>query len=283
MYQRIAVLLLTVCLSILPVLASACTLFAAQGSGWVENGGTLIAKNRDWTPEPQSVELMTPNSGYRYYGLFSLASGKPSLRAGINEQGLVVVTATAGSIPRAVRTAAPKHAGTLPHLLTHAATVEEALQDPSLFLGPSYFMLGDKHEIAYVEIGLEGRVSITRQQNGTLAHTNHYINTDMLDFNPSTLAASSDHRYRRISELLSSTPHPFTLNDFITFSEDRTAGPDNSIWRQGATSRTQTLAAFIAYLPAQGQPELYLKYRPQPADQGQETTLRLSFAAMFAQ
>ena len=71
-----------------PVLA--CTLFAAVGPERVQGGGTLIAKNRDWRPQPQELRLVTKGT-YRYYGIFAGDEGKrKQLKGGVNEKGLAV-------------------------------------------------------------------------------------------------------------------------------------------------------------------------------------------------
>ena len=76
----------------------ACTLFAANGSV-VDDGGTLLVKNRDWEPnQHQVIKFVPAKDGYSYFGLY--AEGTPAgMKAGINEKGLVVISATAGSIP----------------------------------------------------------------------------------------------------------------------------------------------------------------------------------------
>ena len=76
----------------------ACTLFAANGSV-VDDGGTLIVKNRDWEPNQHQVIKFVPSKdGYSYFGLYAEGTAA-GMKAGINEKGLTVVSATAGSIP----------------------------------------------------------------------------------------------------------------------------------------------------------------------------------------
>lgn len=72
--------------------------------------------------------------------------------------------------------------------------------------------------------------------------------------------ASSTKRSARIEELLKNPGSPYTVDDFIRFSEDKTAGADNSIWRTGsAPHKTRTLATWVVSIPASGSPRLYLK------------------------
>jgi hypothetical protein len=51
-----------------------------------------------------------------------------------------------------------------------------------------------------------------------------------------------------------------TLEDFIAFSQDRNAGPDDSIWRTGGTpERERTLASWIVSLPKDVPPEIFIR------------------------
>ncbi len=273
MIRKIIVVL---CLSLainFPV--SACTLFAANGEEWVTGGGSLLAKNRDWTPTVQDVKLVRNNTGYSYYGLFA-----PDVKAGINEKGLVVLSASASSIPKSQRSSLEYFRGLNKYLLSNFATVDEALQDMSIFFGPRFIMLGDKNKVAYVEIGPEGQ-SVTIKENGILAHTNHYLDDTMLSANVK-MPTSSAARYSRINELMSEENRPYDLDKFILFSHDKHAGKSNSIWRDGYSSTgTQTLGVFIVHLPKDGSPTIYVKVRKNPDQQGQEDVYRLSFDDIF--
>lgn len=73
--------------------------------------------------------------------------------------------------------------------------------------------------------------------------------------------------YRYFGLFLENIRHPFSMNDFITLSEDQADGPDNSIWRIGSSpQKERTLATFIVQLPLSGSPLLYIKV----ANPGQE-------------
>jgi len=55
-----------------------------------------VVKNRDWWPDHRhEIKRVTPKPGFRYYGLFATGNDEPGLKAGVNEKGLVVVSATA--------------------------------------------------------------------------------------------------------------------------------------------------------------------------------------------
>ncbi|MEN6568169.1 MAG: carcinine hydrolase/isopenicillin-N N-acyltransferase family protein [Veillonellales bacterium] len=238
--------------------AQACTLWAANGSA-VAGGGSILVKNRDWVPNQNEVlKLVIPESGYRYFGLY--ADGKYSgMKAGINENGLVVVSATVGSIPSEERRAMPHASGILIKLLKECRSVDDALTRTDLFFGPEFLMLADKNKIATIEIGPEGHFSISSKQNVATYHTNHYVDASMLEFNE-TVGESSQTRYERIGQLLDSVPEPYDLDTFISFSNDRNDGPDNSIFRIGSTpAKTRTMAVWAVQVPKFGSPEVYVR------------------------
>ncbi|KYZ75103.1 hypothetical protein AXX12_13060 [Anaerosporomusa subterranea] len=241
----------------LPVNVQACTLWAAAGDA-VEGGGTLLVKNRDWPPNhQQQLRLVNPSKGYRYFGLFATGA-EPGLKAGINEQGLTVVSATASSIPWVERKQMMKGKAALPELLKSCATVDEALLRTDLFVNAHFLMLADKKQVAYVEIGPEGKYATRTETRGRLAHTNHYVESDMLWANRK-VGSSSQTRYDRISSLLDEVK-AFSLADFISFSQDQVAGPDNSIWRTGGNPKAaRTLATWIVYLPVEGDALVYVR------------------------
>ena len=64
--------------------------------------------------------------------------------------------------------------------------------------------------------------------------------------------SSSRARLARIDELLAAHACPFSLEEFKRFSRDRQAGPDNSLFRTGA--KTRTIAVFLARIPKNGAP-----------------------------
>ena len=67
-------------------------------------------------------------------------------------------------------------------------------------------------------------------------------------------------RLKRIQHLIARQTSPFTLDDFITFSNDRNGGSEGALWRAPGTSDTiRTLASWIIYIPPDGPPILYVK------------------------
>lgn len=255
----------------------ACTLWAANGS-FVEGGGSLIVKNRDWSPQRQTVRLVSPSQGYRYFGLFVIDGDSKGLKAGINEKGLVAVTASASSIPRKERKQMP-YIPALRHLLNECSSVDEAIAKTEFFVGPQTLLLADKDNIAAIEIGPEGRYAITVKKNEAIYHTNHYVDQSLKEFNRA-IGASSQMRYSRIGELLSDSARPYNLDTFLTFSSDQNDGPDNSIFRTGSTPKKErTLAVWAVSIPLDKSPELYIKIM-NPGEE--ERVMRLSADDVFA-
>jgi len=255
--------------------SEACTLWGAAGDG-VAGGGTLTAKNRDWTPtQRHELVVLQPAAGYRSVVLTALGGDEPGAKAGVNEKGLAIVSATASQFPKAERKSIPHKTALIRHFLSTCASVAEVLQQLDRMRRPVFYLVADRREIAVIEVAPDGLRSVSRESSGTLHHTNHYCAVE-----PKGLArqpsASSRQRYARIGELLNTAPRPFSIEEFIRFSEDRNAGPDNSIWRTGSDpDRQRTLAAWLVAIPASGSPQLYLK----TADPGQaEQTCRLSVA-----
>lgn len=261
------------------MVSDACTLYAAQGN-IVESGGAIIAKVRDFKPEPQELRI-NKKGKYAFWGLYAGENlEKMIVKAGVNEKGLVAVTATAGSIPSKERKSY-KSAPCIRRMLQNHTTVEDALKDASLYLGPKYVMLADSREIACVEIGVNGETSIERKRNGVLTHTNFYLAPIFSELNKK-ISSSASVRYLRINELLEDAKKPYTLEDFICFSEDRNAGPDTSIWRDGSSATiTQTLAAFIVELKQDGDFKVWIKYRPEVSDKGKECVVEMTKATIF--
>jgi isopenicillin-N N-acyltransferase like protein len=237
----------------------ACTLWGGAG-GRVSGGGTLICKNRDWAPgQRQILELVTPEKGYRYFALRVVHPKGNENKAAINEKGLVVVTATVGSIPSSERKKLGKNHLLTSSIMEQCATVEEVLQHSDWFKAPLFLMIADRQTLAIIEIGPRGAFAVKKTTEEMLFHTNHYLDPEMQKFN-AKIKDSSATRFCRIQELLDEKKGNYTLGDFATMSRDSVAGPDNSIWRTGSTpTSTRTLATWIVYQPIQGIPRLFVR------------------------
>ena len=230
----------------------ACTLWSA--SGQAAGGGTLLAKNRDYSPDSYGRLVLTrPDNGMAYLGYLAQVKGRERLVAGVNEAGLAVVSASASSIPKAERLAPSAVKALLARILTQATSVDEVLSRQDWFAGhsPVMYMLADGRKAAWVEVGADGRMAWREADKDTLAHTNHFLSPDLAGQN--VKAGQSSHtRLDRITALLAGQK-TFTLEDFERFSSDRNAGPDNSIFRAGSTPHsTRTMARFMVRdLPGQ--------------------------------
>ncbi|MCE5244047.1 MAG: carcinine hydrolase/isopenicillin-N N-acyltransferase family protein [Syntrophobacteraceae bacterium] len=253
------ILILLLLLEAFPVGASACTCWSAAGERAL-GGGTILAKNRDWEPQRDELKVVAPPGGLRYVALVAIPDGgKRRVVAGVNEKGLAVVSLSASSVPKKDRTIGA--GGLNEKLLAGFDSVDAALGRKELLSAhrPAFLMLADGKRIAEVEIAPRGDVAVRVTDNGTLCHTNHYLDPKLVWAN-SKIGKSSARRLDRIRELVGGHPSPFGMEDFIAFSDDRHDGPDESIWRTGSTpEKTRTLAGWIVAVPRNGVPSLYVK------------------------
>ena len=241
-----------------------CTLWTAVGSDEQARRVVFLAKNRDWTPDhSQELRLVRGGKGHEYLGLYALGGAEPGLKAGINRQGLAIVSASASSIPRRQRELAPGERGLMRRLLASCASVEEVAQAEHLFARarPQFLLAADRQKAVVVEIAGNGKYHIDQSSASFAAHTNHFLHPALAGANRK-IGASSRQRLATIKALLEQTPQPLTLDTMVTMSEDRSHGPNHSILRSGAQPDDErTLATWIVALPSGGDPTLYLKLR----------------------
>jgi hypothetical protein len=234
---------------------NACTLWAAAGED--ASGGTIISKNRDWKPDhTQVLKLHRDRKGYAYFGLYAEGNNDPGLKEGVNERGLTVVSATVGAVPKATREAESGKGKLSGALLAGYASCDEVLADQKkLFANrrPTFLMMADRRKILMLEVGLRGRYDVKVIESGAYAHSNHYLEPSLAEFNL-RIGTSSAARLVRISHLLATSPKPFDTASFAAMSKDQHDGPDNSLWRTGQGSRT--LSSWIVETAAQGAPKL---------------------------
>jgi len=244
----------------------ACTLWAATGSG-TATGETILAKNRDWKPgQHHALRQVRPREGYSYVGLFAFGEDSQGLKAGVNEKGLAVVTATASVIPKSDRRADGGDPISSHEILTSFATVDEVLAQKDRFLRSSYYMVADAEKVAVFEGAPDGKTAVRIIDNGFIAQTNHYVSPELRWFNDRA-SKSSKTRYERIINLLSARQGKLTIENFVAFSVDQSAGPDDSIFRTGSDSRkSRTVATWIIAIPKNGSPELYVKMKDPGED-----------------
>lgn len=241
----------------------------------------MVSKNRDWEPDHQQhLKIVQPAKGYRYLGLFAEGGADSGLKAGINDQGLAVVSASASSIPKRIRETQPETAGIMRKLLAGFSSVDELLAQKEIFAKThaEFLIVSDHSKIAVVEVGLEGSYAVSICENRTVTHTNHFCEKTLTHFNEQQ-GESSQVRYKRIQDLLTQKSPPYTLEDFKTMSTDRNAGPNNSIWRTGSSpKKTRTLATWISAIPREGSPTLYVKIaNPDSAPREYTFELKESF------
>jgi hypothetical protein len=233
----------------------ACTLYGAIGPP-AEGGGVLVGKNRDLPREEEQVLVReAPPSGPAFLGLASRNSGR--ITAGVNDKGLVIVNASAGSVEDRAR----KHIR-LEKILNRAGSVKGALR---LFRqegikSPIHYLLADPFHLALLEVFSPERHEVKVITEGVLTHTNHYLLPSMESFN-GKITDSSLLRLERIRRL---TKHPpFSPEQFMDFSRDHGNGPGgNSVCRHplpGKKSSRVTVSAMVVRLDPQKSPEIWVR------------------------
>lgn len=262
-----------------PLSALACTLWGAAGED--AGGGTLISKNRDWQPDHQQlIKLVRPKSGFAYVGLIAEGNGDPGLKAGVNEKGLTIVSASS-NVPDKLREAQTEMRGVMRTIMANYASVDAVLLDAQALFGqanPNYYLISDRSKVLTVEVGLGGKFTTKLTERGVTSHTNHYTDPALAEFTSFKTAASSGARLARIDALLESAPRPLSAAQFARMSRDQVAGPNNSLWRTGTGKNTQTLASWIVQTPADGAPRLHLVIaNPGAAEYTKELLLDAAF------
>lgn len=255
------ILLLAVFILICSLPVSACTLW-----GSVEKDkGTIFAKNRDWAYKDSTlIKKFQPKKGYRYFGIFGEKDGKSTgVKAGINEKGLVVLSATASSLPKKERIYRGKDKIAINgYVLSHYSTVDEVLKNEGIFsrCNPAFIVVGDRNKAVIVEIAPGGKYSYKTVKSGVFYHANHYFQEPGFDKFNRKPAESSRVRLKRIGSLLGRKAEGWTPEDFIEISKNEEDGPDNSLWRKGSSPKeSRTLATFIAEIPEKGSPVVYIR------------------------
>jgi isopenicillin-N N-acyltransferase like protein len=235
--------------------ALACTLFGAAGSA-VEGGGVLVGKNRDLPlEEEQIVVRRTPRVGPAFMGIASRKSGR--ITAGVNDKGLVIVTASAGSVADRTR----KHLR-LEEILERVTSVEGALRvlRQAGMISPIHYLLADPGRLAVLEV-FDGEHHAVREiADGVLTHTNHYLLPSMSSFN-GKIGRSSRLRLERIRKLMSRPP--FSPETFMAFSRDHGSGPGgDSLCRHplpGKKTANVTVSAWVVRIDPRHPPDIRVR------------------------
>lgn len=223
---------------------SPCTLFGAIGDS-VNGGEVLIGKTRDRPNKSEQAFIeVSPPKGFRYRGI--AVKGTKRVTSGINEKGLVVVSAAASSFEKEDKITS------VGKILSRTSAVDEVivLVKKGEVHGPIFYLVGDIHQLALIEVIDGQRHAIRTKENGVLCHTNHFVLKDMEKLNRK-IGTSSQFRLNRIEELLKGGP--FNHDQFVIFAQDHFNGPgNNSICRHfeaGIRSSEQTVSAAVYYLP----------------------------------
>lgn len=260
----------------LPLHTQACTLWGAAGADAAD--GTILSKNRDWKPDhQQSLKLVRPAQGYAYFGLYAEGNDEPGLKAGVNEKGLSIVSASS-NISAALREGQSGKRGIMTDILRRFASIDALLPMADRIFAASranFFMIADAHKLLVAEVGLNGRFRYKVIDQGATAHTNHYLDDALAGQFEDKPGRSSATRLARVTELLAQAPRPLTAEQFAQISRDHHDGPNNSLWRNGTE---HTLASWIISHPKNGAPLLRVVLDNPGQDESiQEFTLDEAF------
>lgn len=233
----------------------ACTLYAAAGDV-VGGGGTLLAKNRDWRPDHvQAFALHASQGGYRFAALEVTGGVNKGPKAGVNERGLSVVTASPPPYVKSLEE--HRYLGAVRYILSHYGSVKEALaglERQEWAMGSGFILLADSEEVANVAFALQGVHQVERTRNGVLSQTNHYQGEAFQGLNGQAELHSSRSRLAKIRALLIDAERAYTAEDF------RAWGREPVLWRVGKTpTGTRTLAQWVIRLQPDGNGELWLR------------------------
>lgn len=256
---------------------NACSIFAATGD-IVEGGGSLISKTEDLNFDYVHTLFKGTSSGYPYYILTCKDSnGQGYDRFGINKYGLAIAGAGASQVKNAGGEIKGKY--DRDKILRTCKNVPEALAAfPECFTKPGHLMIADSKEIACIEVGLNGKMSIKRSLNGYLAHTNHYLDTSIVNGINLTLSkkSTSVQRLNRINELLSTTQKPLKLSDFIDFIND-----PNVTQNGKAPGSEETVARMAIDIRSSDDFRVYFQYKPNAHHEGDDVVVELTKKDIF--
>ena len=239
----------------------ACTTYAVLGDQ-VEEGGVLIAKNRD--NPPQGYEAIRYHQAENvdeiaYVALnYSETDGPnkkvlPYISAGINQAGLNVVHNAASSYAMNDNLLREEmESAAIVNILKHYHNVQEVIAHQKAIFTlkvPLMLMIADTNHILLAEVAPDGHYVLTQKtkasHEGTsnyLYHTNHFTEESLLQYNTKAATISSLKRYERVAKLLKQQTSTFTMNDMLRIANDRSSGMNESIYRG------VTLATWISHL-----------------------------------
>ena len=226
----------------------ACTLWA-YCKKTPDGTETYIGKVRDSVPNhTEEVRLIeTPNS-FSYHGIFAVGESIEftynPLKGGTNEKGLTVIYSTAGTIPMDLRYKAENNRDLIHTILSQYSSIDDVLKNTKLFIGPKIILLADQNEIAKIEVGLGGEVSIQRKNNGFLIATNHY--SELLNQNLLTIDPGSQKRFKDVHDILNKS-----------FDHETNSKIINAVNRK--TGRVISLSTWTSHMSQNGKPSVEYK------------------------
>jgi hypothetical protein len=200
------------------------------------------------------LRVVRPPAGFSYLGLFAEGNQDPGLKAGVNQRGLSIVSASS-NISRADRAWQPGKHGVMARILATYDSIEALAADADRVFAQAragFFLAADRRRVLVAEVGLDGAHHVEVSEAGTAAHTNHYLDPQLAARFNARIGTSSATRLARIRQLLAEGG-PYSLERFAGISRDHHDGPDDSLWRDG---REWTLASWIVAAPPAGAPKL---------------------------
>lgn len=224
----------------------ACTLWAYCNT-IAEGREIYIGKVRDTVLNHSEEVRFVHNPGeLSYSGIFAIGADNEytynPLKAGTNEKGLTVIFSSIGTIPPSIRFPLSEK-DPLHTVLSRYSSVEEAIKNPSIFGNPKIVLLADKNEIAKIEIGLDGKVSIRRTKSGFLVATNHYV--ELSEQNLQAIETSSIERLRAVEKI---------LNDSLASDTDTNSKIIQAVTRR--SGKVQTTSVWTSKISFDGKPSI---------------------------
>lgn len=227
----------------------ACTTFASYNG---ESGMFVMAKNRDNNPDRQVVEVVAEKGKYKYLAL-SRQDVPDFVSAGINEYNLAAFNeVTIEYSNKAVGGIADDFTKDI--LQNYKSALDVIPDIPKLvakFPDPVFYQVADGKNLVSIEVAPDHRYSYSVTKRGTFAHTNHYLENNLIITYPYTSSEaarleSSTTRYLRAQNLVSSESN-LTLNDMQKIGLDHNAGNDNSIFRTGVVNNNPKTSRSLAF------------------------------------
>ena len=269
------------CASPVLPLTTNCTTWASIGDRNA-NGGLIIAKNRDSSAGYEYLQVVHPQKGIPYIGLFYNETRQhpyPYIAAAANKNGLYIVQNEAAASPVTAGYSDANQSSLIYDIISRYSSVKQVLANKDKIFthsSPNFLIIGDKHQALLVEIGThkkQYRLLKATEHGNILYHTNHYVLPQLIHEN-SLFYLDSKMRFARIKFLMTNETQPYTFNIVHSWTNDQQDGVINSIFREF------TVASWIAIAPKTGDPFLWVRFT-SPKQKYQ--TFRLTLNKQFWQ